>query len=413
MKKANKLKKGLSEISEQRDNRTTLAEAGQRTYGNQSFRESSGRYVITPRPLEEVRPDPTQARRAAPPEVRELLLKGEVSQAFETWFQLAADALDVPYDDVVASVDAALRLETDDPQPEAVWLDKLAAVAVSIRKAGGLTNPITASRTENGYVIETGERRWISYNLLHWWASTAMPDEAAQWEQIPMHIVTEIDVWRQAYENSAREDLNAISRAQQLARLLMVVHDEADFGTLETFDHERDYYAQVADGNSYRVPYGKGGEVAAAIGVKSGAQVRQYRRLLTLPSAVWDLADAEDIPELVLRQSMNSAENEEDLLSLLQAYVDESVTTVTDSDQREGEKPDESVTTVTDSPEPSAAEQAAKTFAARARSIAKVWSVLGDGIESGQQLEPDQRDSLLSEIDEQIAWLEGVRQQLK
>jgi ParB-like chromosome segregation protein Spo0J len=177
----------------------------------------------------------------------------------------------------------------------------LADLAISIRKTG-LTNPITVVRMDRIYRLETGERRWLAYHLLNIY----FPDE--DWNRIPAHLVDEISVWRQASENNARADLNAISRARQLAILLMDLLAERgyEFYTfdelIETGGTEREYYAQVADGNEFRVPRGEGERLLNAMGLKNPTQIRQYRQLLRLPDEVWQEADDKNLTEGEIRR---------------------------------------------------------------------------------------------------------------
>jgi hypothetical protein len=65
---------------------------------------------------------------------------------------------------------------------------------------------------------------------------------------------------------------------------------------------EQEYYAQVADGEQFRVPRGEGERLLNAMGLKNPTQIRQYRKLLRLPGDVWRRADDEDWPESRLRK---------------------------------------------------------------------------------------------------------------
>ena len=112
-------------------------------------------------------------------------------------------------------------------------------------------------------------------------------------------------MWRQAAENGARENLNAISRARQLARLIMELYREMghDFAPYRIPYGECDqiYFAQVADGETYPFPPGTKDRLIAFMGVKSHVQLRQYRALLRVPPEVWVQADDENWPEARLR----------------------------------------------------------------------------------------------------------------
>ncbi|MCY4525998.1 MAG: hypothetical protein OXB89_05265, partial [Anaerolineaceae bacterium] len=215
-------------------------------------------------------PDRSQPRRAVPLRARRHW-DGDprhVAQLFDGWQQ------EMQRDGVALDLEALLRQrhwpegldDSPDGSDEAEnWLERadsltatlpgLVRLAVNIRQIG-LTNPVTVARAERAFQLETGERRWLAFHLLH----QHFPDE--NWSHIPAHLVEQVDVWRQAGENSARRDLNAIGRARQLAILLMDLLRERGH-SFRNFDEvlaaggsERDYYAQVADGQEFRIPRG-------------------------------------------------------------------------------------------------------------------------------------------------------------
>jgi hypothetical protein len=177
---------------------------------------------------------------------------------------------------------------------------ELVDLAASIRR-DGLTNPVTVAQTGDHYQLETGERRWLAYHLLHWF----FEDERDKWAKIPARIVEHVDVWRQATENTARANLNAIGRARQFAILLMdlLAQSGAEFRPFEAFEQEQDFYAQVADGDVWRVPRGKGELLLNAMGLKHVGQLRHYRALLRLPNEVWREADDTNLTEGEIRYS--------------------------------------------------------------------------------------------------------------
>jgi hypothetical protein len=131
------------------------------------------------------------------------------------------------------------------------------------------------------------------------------PDE--NFKTIPANIQDSVDVWRQASENNVREDLNAVGKARQLALLLMHLifeHNQTEFRPINAFDHELDFYAQVADGNAYRVPQGTYERLLTGTGLKNNSQVRRYRAILTLDRSTWDRADDEDWTEGKIRKHL-------------------------------------------------------------------------------------------------------------
>lgn len=172
---------------------------------------------------------------------------------------------------------------------------KLLNLASSIHR-DGLANPITVAKIDReNYVIETGERRWLAYQLLE------MFFDDHDYSKIPARLVDEVSIWRQAAENNARDNLNAVGRARQLAILLMDLYGHDNFTPLNQFEHEQEYYAQVSDGNQFPVPRGKGEQVVNAMGLKNKVQIRQYRDILRLDSDKWDYADDTDMVERQIR----------------------------------------------------------------------------------------------------------------
>jgi hypothetical protein len=135
------------------------------------------------------------------------------------------------------------------------------------------------------------------------------PDEG--WTKIPAQMVDEVSVWRQASENNARADLNAIGKARQLAILLMDLLGERGYEffaldeIIEAGSSEREYYAQVSDGEEFRVPRGEGERLLNAMGLKNPTQIRQYRRLLRMSDDLWQQADDKNWTEGEIRKILN------------------------------------------------------------------------------------------------------------
>lgn len=241
--------------------------------------------------IDQIVPDPRQPRRAIPSAVRAASRTASVKDYLGHWFNISgAHALNV-----AGLIEGTAQLPEDfEPSPLLETFLKLVDLAASIHR-DGLTNPITVSRGGGDtFNLETGERRWLSYHLLN-----DIYGEAYQ--RIPARIVPTLDVWRQATENNARDDLNAIGRARQLAILLMDVLGAGNFMPLEAFDHEQDYYAQVGDGELYRTPRGAAPKIISAMGLRNTRQLRDYRALLRLPREVWTRADDENWTERYIR----------------------------------------------------------------------------------------------------------------
>ncbi|MBZ0305684.1 MAG: ParB N-terminal domain-containing protein, partial [Anaerolineae bacterium] len=228
-------------------------------FGGKLAQLDSGRDVIKPVPIHDIYPDPSQPRRALPSAIRRYWSGTDsMGTLLAQWYELVVHERG-------QELDLGIYLRTDE---EAIHSDQCGPfetaflqvidLAASIRR-DGLTNPVTIARTGRNYRLETGERRWLAYHMLYNYfdGSTGRPDERKTWAKIPARQVETVDVWRQANENNARENLNAISKARQFAVLLMNLLGQNNFQPFEATDHEKDYYAQVADAAQYRVPSGK------------------------------------------------------------------------------------------------------------------------------------------------------------
>ena len=274
------------------------------------------RKTARPVDISNIWPDRAQPRRAVPLRAR-MYWDGDprnVAQLFAGWQQeLLHEGNSLNLETLLHQVHLPEGIDgnEDESGVDAAWLEQtgplaasllaLVNLAVSIRQTG-LTNPITVARAERAFVLETGERRWLAFHLLHLY----FPGE--DWSHIPAHLVEYVDVWRQAGENSARRDLNAIGRARQLAILLMDLLRERGYSFRDYDDvlagggSEREYYAQVADGHEFRVPRGEGERLLNAMGLKSPVQLRQYRALLRLDDARWQQADERNLGEGEIRR---------------------------------------------------------------------------------------------------------------
>lgn len=256
--------------------------------------------------------DPAQPRRSVPYAVRDAVQwRGDPSHIpdiFDTWSQFVTAERGYPFDmrahlEERAYPDIDKTIEGPDiseshPGPLETTLLKLIELAVSIYREG-LTNPITVvSQGIDAYRLETGERRWLAYHLLH----REFGDE--KYASIAARNVPEASIWRQAAENNARANLNAISRARQLAVLIMDLRQnrmDDNFISFEEWEREQQYYAQVADGDQYRLPRGTSEQLLNAMGLSHRKQIREYRALLRLPGIVWQIADDLNWTEYALR----------------------------------------------------------------------------------------------------------------
>jgi hypothetical protein len=252
-------------------------------------------------PIEQIYPNTIQPRRVLPPVIR-ALWDGEpqsLGTVFTQWEQYINQERQERGNAEQFNVERVLltQEETDLENASQVALGPLEEtfleiinLAASIHR-DGLMHPISTVhvRADKMYIIETGERRWLAFQLL----ASMFPKEH-QWKRIPARTVNHISVWRQAAENSARQNLNGIGKARQFALLMMDLL-QADgtvaFQPPNNFEHEKDFYAQVAGGADYRIPRGKGEMLLAAMGLKHGRDLKQLRAILRLPRETWDVAD--------------------------------------------------------------------------------------------------------------------------
>lgn len=263
----------------------------------------AGMQTVYPTSIYEIFPDPKQPRRLLPGVLR---YDRPIEDVLDDWFQMAEDEAGrtIPLAELLTG-EATMRSQDNDAHDaghvEAAFM-KLVDLAATIRRDGGLINPVTIYRSGTVYQLETGERRWLAHHLLVY----ALVEP--QWQKISAREVTAPSIWRQAHENTARDDLNAISLARQLALLVMDIYMDkgVDFHPYEVFGHDRHFYAQVADGNEFPIPTQDGEQVVAAMGVPSMMRVRQFRSLLRLPDNTWASADAANETEGDLRKYLKA-----------------------------------------------------------------------------------------------------------
>lgn len=250
-------------------------------------------------------PDVSQPRRAVPSFLRTL----DMPRLFESWLDAVHQERGEDYAFPLAELlmdgtDYVVNNDDFHAAPsgpvESAFL-QIVTLAASIRR-DGLANPITVVETGDRYRLETGERRWLAYHLLFWF----LQDE--KWSKIPARSVPQLNVWRQAAENAARANLNAIGKARQYAVLMMALYTEQgkQFQSLTTFPHERHYYAQALAFSA--APYGKRDLLLSAMGLQSPAELTRCRQLLGLPDRVWTMADDCDIQQSVLLQCVQLPE---------------------------------------------------------------------------------------------------------
>lgn len=275
-------------------------------FNDDDFQPGTGRTMkARPMAITDILPDPAQPRRAVPSAARATWdgksTAESVQVMLQAWVDLAAHELGDPLRIYVATEPPAdyERIEVEETTtPITFKLLKLVDLANDIF-LNGLTEPIHVTKLDEGYRAESGERRWLA----HWWLFLATGD--AKWSKINAFVRDEFSVWRQASENGARQQLNAIELARQVARLLMDIHKSADFKSyaemVQSGASDRAYYAQVSDGDRFRIPRGMGEKIAAAMGLPNVQMIRQYRALLRLPDEKWIEGDDQSWTENALR----------------------------------------------------------------------------------------------------------------
>lgn len=264
-------------------------------------------------PIDHILPDPAQPRRALPEDLRARWLRQEdMGHILGIWADLAYRAAEdavSPWRQIIAGTFQPPDDSSDiaDLPPVAQHWMELVRLASSVYRVG-LEQAVAVYDDGNVYRLLYGERRLLAFHLLRWCGYQgfdAIP--ASQREH------DDLAVWRQAFENGARQNLNAIGKARQLALLLMTLnHDKVQ--PFRGDQPEWEWYAQAAD---LSIPYGRSEDVATIMGMNTRAHISLYRRLLTLPPQVALLADEYDLTEGALRSMMREAgEDRQQLLTI-------------------------------------------------------------------------------------------------
>lgn len=276
----------------------TMEEVDEAVYGRLNV-PASGNQVAKPIALVDIHPDLTQPRRAVP-----LAVRGQwdgdpedIPGLLGNWHLMVkkVSPIDIDVLTLITGATEGLLNPPKENNPVVDEYNDLISLAASIHR-DGLANPVTVSAQAGAYVIETGERRYLAHWLL------AIHVNSQRYEKVAARVVDRADVWRQAAENGARRPLNAVGMARQLALLIMDMY-AADPG--EKFMRYRDmvlpgevdrkFYAQVANGNLYRIKPGMGQRVLDVTGLKSLTRIAEHRSLLSIPDEAWVKADTESM----------------------------------------------------------------------------------------------------------------------
>ncbi|TVR22814.1 MAG: hypothetical protein EA396_05350 [Anaerolineaceae bacterium] len=284
------------------------------------------RIIAKPVSIFDIQPDLAQPRRTIPSSIRTAWdgdPKGVKALFMVWWGEVqrergeAAGKDELPFD-LGAYLESGQTERTADEDatheasgPLERSLLQITMLAASIRR-DGLINPVTVEQGKNSrYRLETGERRWLAYHLLHAWfdGHDGRPDEREEWDTIPARVVEKFDVWRQASENNARDDLNGIGKARQFAVLMMDLRGMENFRPFSAFENEQDYYAQVAEMAS---PYGSREQLLNALGINSPSVLTRLRHFLRLPHEIWRGADDYNLSEEILEELYGIARQDVD-----------------------------------------------------------------------------------------------------
>lgn len=282
-----------------------LGELDEVTYGLLRAADKN-RVVAEGRPIKDIYPDLRQPRRAIPSAVRlaTAIDPRTMHTVFVKWRQMAEKECNTNPLRLRDMVEGLTTPDDDDALPEEMpeklfpittMLLKVVKLAKSI-KENRLINPVTVVRTGHTFKLNTGERRWLAYHLLEWLYGS-------EWSQIPSQE-TDSSVWAQAEENLSREDLGGIALARQFALLVMECYPNDEWGQVEDFTEDgcdRAYYAQVADGNEWRIPRGMGQKIAGAMGIGESL-LRHYRLILNIPDEIWTQADDQNWSAKAVRE---------------------------------------------------------------------------------------------------------------
>ncbi len=398
----------------------SLSEIADAGYGSQvALVGKSDRIRVRKIDIFDIRPDVTQPRRAIPSTLRHYWNGDPQNIEFliEQWLKEVEIERGKPFnlesyldgnatERAPAYFDEENQISSFRAKPLESAMLKISELAASIHR-DGLLNPISVAESHGSYIIETGERRWLAYHLLHWQYGEMGNND---FRQISARIVDKVNIWRQASENNARADLNAIGQARQFALLLMdLLEDfgEKDFAKFDAFDNEQAFYAQVEDGNVHRIPRGKGEELLNAMGLKNTNQLRHIRRLLRLPDPVWRMADDLDWSEhFIQKELLNKYGTDSKRLIYMAVQHAESqgysVSTLTLDDDFSSIVRDPKTEKILE-------QQGSKLIDSQVKASLKRLSALGTQVVHTDEFRKNQ---LLDDVDIVINWLDQIKRRL-
>ena len=223
----------------------------------------------------------------------------------------------------------------------------------------------------------------------------------------PPSIVDDFDVWRQASENAARADLNAVGRARQFAILMMDLLSEQGHrfeqyeSLIRSGQSDRAYYAQVIP---HRVPSGKGEMLSNGLGVSHRAAFTRCRTILGLPDQIWDIGDKVDLPEDELLR-LAKIEPVEAAIKEAERSA-QNVATRNNSDATTPDKKSSKTPTLFTDP---ACKRGKRLFSAQNEQVARELMRLKDGVGHAR---PATKQAIKTQIDEMRQWLTRLEETL-
>jgi hypothetical protein len=318
----------------------STSDADEQIYGKVSLPDS-GIMRAKPTDIYQIWPDPRQPRRAIPSVVRGYWQgdPDELGEVFKTWQNFAETEANRKLD-VARAIKGYEAIVSEDEKELPVYAGfaNLVLLAAAIYSEG-LTNPITIIQHGSQWQVETGERRWLAHHLL------SLHIDKEKYKKIAAREV-KYDPFRQASENHAREQFNAIEQTRQFALLVMEARSGIDGVKYDRFEDviyagecDRKFYKQVHNGNIHEVPDYLKPKIENAI-AKSWSRLSQFRSILALTGndavddAIWIAADTYNWSDRAIRDLAPAQRDWDDDLKVKYAQALQDVIETGDWDYR-------------------------------------------------------------------------------
>ena len=312
-------------------NENALHEFDQQVYGALPNIPDSGRIVARPIDVYAVRPDIQQPRRILPMVVRDDW-NGDpkhVPIVLGRWLEHTQHriGMKLPMKQVLLGEWENTLTDAQKNEPIVWSFFDIVGLAVTIAQIGQRE----AVEYAEGVLID-GERRWWATHMLNTWAGKV---DGRDFTKILAAEKAKPDVWAQATRNGARTQLNGIEMARQVALLIMAMYEGDPGVQFSSFKElvlpggiDRAFYAQVGNGNVYRIKRGMTEKVMAATGLKSDSAVRNHRGLLNIPDALWVQADEQNWSEWQIREYLDAMNASNANVTQLHSVTDVTVSTL-------------------------------------------------------------------------------------